>query len=115
MNMDLSQILQLAGSVFGLLTVCGTLYWRVQVMVKEVRDEAALRAEASLAVAHTAARELADHKLHSAETFVSKQGLREVEDRIMDGLGALGSQITGMNGRIDRMLERPQGRALPKA
>lgn len=65
------------------------IWWRVEGMIRKNTDD------------------LAAHKLHSAETYVSKAGLREVEERIMDGLIALGAQIAGMNGRIDRMLERP--------
>jgi hypothetical protein len=109
--MELDSILQLAGFAFGLVTVAGTLYWRVQVMIKEVRDEAALRAEASLAVARTAEKDLAAHKLHVAEVYTTKVGLQSVTDQIMDAIGGIGAQITSMNGRIDRMLERPAARA----
>lgn len=105
--MDISQVLQLAGFVFGLLTVCGTIYWRMQVMIKEVRDEANLRAEASLLVARESQRDLAAHKVHVAETYTTKVGLQSVTDQIMDAIGGIGAQITSMNGRIDRMLERP--------
>jgi hypothetical protein len=110
--MDISQILQLAGFVFGLLGVAGTIYWRVQVMIKEVRDEANLRAEASLLVARESQRDLAAHKVHVAETYTTKVGLQSVTDQIMDAIGGIGAQITSMNGRIDRMLERP---AAPRA
>lgn len=92
------------------LTVVGIMiagFWRMWGLIKGVRDEAAQRAEAAHAVANATREELHKHKLYSAENFVSKQGLREVEDRIMDGLGALGQQILGMSGRIDRLMERP--------
>lgn len=105
--MDATFLFQLGGFVFAMLTVCGTIYWRVQVMIKEVRDEANLRAEASLLVARESQRDLAAHKVHVAETYTTKVGLQSVTDQIMDAIGGIGAQITSMNGRIDRMLERP--------
>lgn len=65
------------------------IWWRVEGMIRKNTDD------------------LAAHKLHAAETFVSKAGLREVEGRIMDAINAVGSQVSGMSGRIDRLMERP--------
>lgn len=92
------------------LTVVGLMiagFWRMWGLIKGVRDEAALRAEAAHAVANATREELHAHKLAVAENYVSKAGLREVTEQIMKAIGGLGDQITGMNGRIDRMLERP--------
>ena len=80
-----------------------------------LRADAALRSEAAHAVASATRDELHAHKLAVAENYVSKAGLREVEDRIMDGLGALAQQITGMSGRIDRWMERPPTTTRPRA
>jgi hypothetical protein len=58
--------------------------------------------------------DLAAHKLHVAETYVSKQGHREATEQIMDAIGAVKTSIDGTNQRIDRILEngsRPTRRA----
>lgn len=66
--------------------------------------------------------DLAAHKLHCAETYVSKEGLREVRDEIMHGVRDLRTSfdqsmrdmkasVDGLNQRIDRVAERPPTRA----
>ena len=75
--------------------------------ISAVRAEANLRAEAAIALATLAKEELHHHKVHVAEVYVSKSGLREQTEQIMSAIGGIGEQIMGMNGRIDRMLERP--------
>lgn len=119
--MDWGLFFQAAGvgvAVLGI--VVGGFYWlwaqitRVrddgQKDVAAVRAEASLRAEAAIALATMAKEDLHQHKVHVAEVYVSKSGLREQTEQIMDAIGNLGNQITGMNGRIDRILERPATR-----
>lgn len=105
--MDWGLIFQVVG--IG-LTVVGIMiagFWRMLALIRGVEDRAALRAEAAHLVANATRDELHNHKLTVAENYVSKAGLREVTEQIMNAIGGLGDQITGMNGRIDRMLERP--------
>ena len=106
------------------LTVVGFMiagFWRMWGLITAVRDdaqkdissvrsEANLRAEAAIALATLAKEELHQHKVHVAEVYVSKSGLREQTEQIMSAIGGIGEQIMGMNGRIDRMLERPATR-----
>ena len=106
------------------LTVVGFMiagFWRMWGLITAVRDdaqkdissvrsEANLRAEAAIALATLAKEELHQHKVHVAEVYVSKSGLREQTEQIMNAIGGIGEQIMGMNGRIDRMLERPATR-----
>lgn len=60
--------------------------------------------------------DLASHKLHCAENFVSKEGLKEVRDEIMHGVRDLRTSVDismrdmkasvdGLNSRIDRVAE----------
>jgi len=100
-------IVQMVGVAFAVLTFFVAGFWKMWGLVKGVRDESALRAEAAQALASATREELHQHRLHTAETYVSKAGMREVTDQIMDAIGGLSGQITGMNGRIDRILERP--------
>lgn len=99
-----------AGAFYWLWAQIGRVRDDAEKDVAQVRGEASLRAEAAQALANVVARELADHKLHVAQTYITRQGMREVTDQIMEAIGGLGSQISSMNGRIDRMLERPAPR-----
>ncbi|WP_109577447.1 hypothetical protein [Aminobacter sp. AP02] len=57
---------------------------------------------------------IADHKLHVAETYVSKQGHREATDQVMEAIGAVKTAVEGTNLRIDRMWES-HGKPAPRA
>ena len=119
--MDWGLFFQAAGVGVAVLSIVAGLFYWLWAQITRVRDdgekdvaavraEASLRAEAVLALASTAKEDLHLHKLHVAETYITKAGMREVTDQIMDAIGSLGNQITGMNGRIDRILERPAAR-----
>lgn len=105
--MEWGLVFQVAALILTLLGLVIAGFWRMWGLIKGVRDEAALRAEAAQALASAVSRELYDHRIHVAEHYTTKAGLREVTDQIMDAIGGLSGQITGMNGRIDRILERP--------
>ena len=75
--------------------------------ISQVRTEAALRAEALLALTTTTKEELHQHKLHVAETYFPRANMREVMDPVMEAISGVRDQITGMSGRIDRLMERP--------
>lgn len=90
------------------ITVSGALWaiwWRIEGRVKEAKTEATLKAESAAALATTARQELADHKLHVAETYVSKAGHRESTEQIMAALNNVKTAVDGTNQRIDRLFE----------
>lgn len=47
------------------------------------------------------AEDLSAHKLHVAETYVSKQGLREAVEPIMDAIQGVKGAVDHLGGRID--------------
>lgn len=58
------------------------------------------------------ARDLAAHKLHTAETYVTKAGMQEQTSQILRSIEGVGNRIDGLNERLDRLYEaRPAGRA----
>lgn len=84
----------MAAVVF-LLTVSGAIggmYWKWGGAIGKVRDD------------------LADHKLHVAETYATKQGMQEQTTQIMraiEGVGSrLDSRLDTMNERLDRAFEQ---------
>lgn len=58
------------------------------------------------------ARDLAAHKLHTAEIYVTKAGMQEQTSQILRSIEGVGNRIDGLNERLDRLYEaRPAGRA----
>ncbi|MDX0450679.1 hypothetical protein GOC61_25450 [Sinorhizobium medicae] len=49
--------------------------------------------------------DLASHKLHIAEHYVSKQGLRETTEQIMAAIGGVKDAVDNMTLRVDRIVE----------
>ena len=85
---------QIASAIAFFLLVSGAMWgiwWRIEGKVKESYN----RADAAL-------DKLNEHKLHVAETYVSKQGLREAVEPIMDA-------IQGVKGAVDHLGERIDG------
>jgi len=56
------------------------------------------------------ARELAAHRLHVAETYVTKAGMQEQTSQIMKAIEGVGNRIDGLHERLDRAFERTTGR-----
>lgn len=105
-------ILQIISVAFVVLGFFVAGFWRMWGLIKDVRSEAALRSEAAQALANVVVKELAAHKLHVAETYFPRANMREVMDPVMEAISGVRDQITGMSGRIDRLMERP---AAPRA
>ena len=86
---------ELMTAVLFLLAVIGAVagfWWRVESKVKGADDKA-----------DRALSELADHRLHSAETYITKAGMREVKEEIMGALHDVKGSIEHLGGRIDGM------------
>ncbi|MET4687419.1 hypothetical protein [Sinorhizobium fredii] len=49
--------------------------------------------------------DLAAHKLHIAEHYVSKQGLRETTEQLMAAIGGVKDAVDNMTLRVDRIVE----------
>lgn len=108
------------GAIVAIVVFCFGIWWRIENRIKEAKqaayhksDAAHLRAEAAAAEAITARREIADYKTHVAETFVTKQGQREMTDQIMGAFGDLRNDFRGIRDRIDNFIDhenKPAGR-----
>lgn len=80
---DIGFFILVSGALWG-------VWWRVEGKVKVAADRA-----------DNAHDRLADHKLHVAETYVSKQGLREAVEPIMDAIQGVKGAVDHLGGRID--------------
>ena len=70
--------------VFG---VVSSVWWRVEGMIRATTDA------------------LAVHKLHVAETYVTKAGMTEQTNQIMKAIESVGGKLDHLNGRIDGMMQ----------
>jgi hypothetical protein len=78
------------------VAACFGIWWKLDAKIKAVEEEAAEEAAAN-------AKELANHKIHVAETYISKAGHRETTDQILRA-------IEGLGGRIDSLFTARRSR-----
>lgn len=93
---------QIMGAVLFGLAVFGAIsaaFWRMWGLIKE-----------SSADGRKALADLSDHKLHVAETYVTKAGMQEQTTQIMRAIEGVGNRIDGLHERLDRAFERTTGR-----
>ncbi|MQY44520.1 hypothetical protein GAO09_00325 [Rhizobiales bacterium RZME27] len=87
------------------------IWWKVEGRVKEAKDAAVGTATAAQALAAMARDELAAHRLHVAETYITKAGMRETTEQLMEAISGVKSAVDGMTLRIDRVVEGQPRRA----
>lgn len=104
--MSQSELIALVLFILAIIGAVTGAWWRVEMRVKEAKQEASLRADAAGTKADLVTAQLAEYKTHVAETYVSKQGLREMREEVSVGLKDIKSSISGIHDRIDRMFER---------
>lgn len=85
-------------AVVGFFVMLAGAGWRVW-----ARVEAKVKVAEDKADKNTA--DLAQHKLHTAETYVTKAGMHEQTSAIMKAIEGVGNRIDGLNDRLDRLYE----------
>ena len=84
------------GAISAIVVACFYIWWRFEAKVQEAEDKA-----------DKAITGLADHKLHTAETYVTKAGMTEQTSQIMGAIGEIKRAIDGTNSRIDMIFQNP--------
>lgn len=88
----------LFGFIFGL--------WKyVDSKIGAARKDGADAAGAATALASLAREELAAHRLHVAETYITKAGMRETTEQIMEAISGVKQAVDHMTVRVDRIVE----------
>jgi uncharacterized membrane protein YqgA involved in biofilm formation len=98
------------------------IWWRIEGRIEKAKTEAlAVVSVAKMEAANTASivsaqaqlalTQLAEHKVHVAETYVSKTGLREMTAQVLHGQEDLKAAVTHLTERIDRLVDSPQHQA----
>lgn len=90
----------LSGALWG-------IWWKIDGKVEKAKTEASSVATAANALASLTRQELADHRLHTAETYVTKAGMQEQTSQIMRAIEGVGNRIDGLGERLDRLYEAP--------
>lgn len=113
-TINLANIIVIVLAVGGLIATWAVLRYQVATntaaIVQEARDRAAAddrmagTVAAAVAQAALVREELAAHKLHVAETYVSKAGLREVRDEIMTAVRDLKGSVSTLHERMDQIV-----------
>ncbi|GAC1040841.1 hypothetical protein [Rhizobium sp. No.120] len=81
------------------------VWWKIDGKVEKVKTEATEKIDKLNADLQESKEELADHKLHTAETYITKQGLRETTEQIMGAINGVKTAVENMTLRVDRIVE----------
>lgn len=90
------------------LTVAGAgwgIWWKIDGRVEKVEKAAGERIRAAEDKAAKVAEDLAAHRLHTSETYVTKAGMQEQTAQIMRAIEGVGSRIDAISERLDRVFE----------
>ncbi len=82
-----------------------TLWRYVESRIEKETKEAKREAEVAQTLAATVAANLAKHELHVAETYITKQGMREATESIMTAIHGVKAAVDHMTMRVDRIVE----------
>ncbi|MER2534646.1 MAG: hypothetical protein ABTQ31_05725 [Rhizobiaceae bacterium] len=91
--------------VIAIVSAIAGLWWRVEAAIGASKKDAILQAQAASALASLASTQLAEHKLHVAETYITKAGLRETTEQLMGAVAGVKASVDQMNQRMDRVIE----------
>lgn len=81
------ELMKALGFLLAFAGAIGGVYWRFSSSITSVRDE------------------LSAHRLHTAETYVTKSGLRELKDEILGAVSGIRDDVRHLATRIDTMHE----------
>lgn len=112
---------EMIGFAVAMLSAVAGIWWRIETRIENAKNEAlkearAVRAETGTAIqaAHAQARlaadMLAEHKIHAAETYVTRDSVREMKDEIMGAVRDMKAGVDHLNERLDRVIEGPAKR-----
>lgn len=104
------EIMAVVGFFLTLAGAASAVWWRIEGKVKEAKTDTQTAAGLAQATASLALERLAEHKLHVAETYVTKAGMQEQTAQIMKAIDAVGDKIDRTNERLDRVFETPKPR-----
>lgn len=106
------ELMTAVGFIVMLFGAVAGVWWRVEGKVSEAKKEAMAEAADASREAAAVRAELSAHRLHCAETFITKQGMRESTEALMDAIHGVKTAVDHMTVRVDRIVEN-QAKARP--
>jgi len=100
-NANVAFLIVVIGAVAG-------IWWRIEGAISKAKLEALTQAQTAAALATLAQNQLSEHKLHVAETYITKAGLRETTEQVIAAVHAVKADVHGLNERIDMIIENHQ-------
>jgi hypothetical protein len=104
------QVITLLGTLLGLLIAAITIWKFIQSHIAAVVKPVADQSSAAGALATMTQNLLSEHKLHVAETYVTKAGLREFRDEVMGGIKEIKGSVSKLDGRMDQIIMGERGK-----
>ncbi|HEV7305196.1 hypothetical protein [Ensifer sp.] len=89
-----AEIMAVVGFIVMLFGAVSGVWWRIEGKVKVAEDKA-----------DKVAADLAQQRLHVAETYITKQGMREATESIMEAISGVKTAVDHMTLRVDRIVE----------
>lgn len=89
---------QIMAAIGFFILVSGVLWgiwWKVEAKVRNAEDKA-----------DSAITKVAELRLHVAETYITKAGMREVKDEIMEAIHGVKASVDHLGGRIDGIYQQ---------
>lgn len=96
---------ELVGFIILVMGVVSAAWFRVESSLSAVKREMSVSISIAQTRAELVAVQLSEYKLHVAETYVSKSGLREQTEQIMGAIKDVAGSLAHLNERIDRVIE----------
>lgn len=109
------ELMAVIGFFVMLMGAISGVWWRIEGRVDRAKTEAVQKAAEAATEAASVRADLAAHRLHVAEQYVSKQGLRETTDQIMEAIHGVKAAVDHMTARVDRIVENQVKRPTTRA
>lgn len=91
------------GVALAVFAALSGVFWKMYDLIQKAGDKG-----------EQAQRDLAAHKLHVAESYITKAGMRETTEQIMEAISGVKAAVDGLTLRVDRVVEnqsKPASRA----
>lgn len=83
-----------------LFSLLGGLWWRIEAAIAKVREDCDRRIVALSHMVNTSNQALADYKTEVAKEYARNGYLRDVEERVIDRINSIASDIHGLRQEI---------------
>lgn len=99
------ELMTVVGFGVMLLGALWGVWWKIDGAIQLAKSDALQAAQLASAKTDVLASSLAEHRLHVAEVYVSKQGLREQAEQIMAAIKGVSDTLAHVTERLDRVID----------